>query len=135
MLSPIYTTATRGGCWFCHNQGVNQLRLLRRNYPYLLALMLKWDADSPVSFKADGHTVHDYDERFRLEDEGLIPGNQPFRWSVLDETQLWCSGMQIARVSQSKILCLSSILVCRHTAKSSSRVCLVILGGKKRACG
>lgn len=22
LLSPIYTTATRGGCWFCHNQGV-----------------------------------------------------------------------------------------------------------------
>ena len=88
MLSPIYTTATRGGCWFCHNQGVDQLRLLRRNYPELWALMLKWDADSPVSFKPDGHTVHDYDERFRLEDDGLIPENQPFRWSVLDETQL-----------------------------------------------
>ena len=88
MLSPIYTTATRGGCWFCHNQGVDQLRLLRRNYPELWALMLKWDADSPVTFKADGHTVHDYDERFRLEDEGLIPKNKPFRWSVLDETQL-----------------------------------------------
>ena len=88
LLSPVYTTVSRGGCWFCHNQGVDQLRLLRRNYPELWALMLKWDADSPVSFKADGHTVHDYDERFRLEDEGLIPGNQPFRWSVLDETQL-----------------------------------------------
>lgn len=88
MLSPIYTTATRGGCWFCHNQGVDQLRLLRRNYPDLWALMLKWDADSPVSFKADGHTVHYYDERFRLEDEGLIPENRLFRWSVLDETQL-----------------------------------------------
>ena len=41
LLSPIYTTATRGGCWFCHNQGVGQLRLLRRNYPELWALMLK----------------------------------------------------------------------------------------------
>lgn len=88
LLSPIYTTASRGGCWFCHNQGVDQLRLLRKNHPDLWALMLKWDDDSPVSFKADGHTVHDYDERFRLEDEGLIPENQPFRWSVLDETQL-----------------------------------------------
>ena len=45
-------------------------------------------ADSPVSFKADGRTVHDYDERFRLEDEGLIPENRPFRWSALNETQL-----------------------------------------------
>ena len=88
LLSPIYTTATRGGCWFCPKQPAHQLRLVRKNYPDLWALMMKWDNDSPVSFKADGHTVHDYDERFRLEDEGLIPENRPFRWSVLNETQL-----------------------------------------------
>lgn len=86
LLSPIYTTATRGGCWFCHNQGVGQLRLLRKNYPNLWALMLKWDADSPVSFKPDGHTVHDFDRRFRLEDEGLIyPDDKVFRWEMLDQ--------------------------------------------------
>ena len=34
-LSPIYTTATRGGCWFCHNQGVGQSRFLQKNYPEL----------------------------------------------------------------------------------------------------
>lgn len=86
LLSPIYTTATRGGCWFCHNQGVGQLRLLRKNYPDLWALMLKWDADSPVSFKADGHTVHDFDKRFQLEDEGLISADDKvFRWSMLEE--------------------------------------------------
>lgn len=86
LLSPIYTTATRGGCWFCHNQGVGQLRLLRRNYPDLWALMLKWDADSPVSFKPDGHTVRDYGRRFAAEDEGLIyPDDRVFRWSMLDE--------------------------------------------------
>ena len=86
LLSPIYTTAARGGCWFCHNQGVGQLRLLRRNYPDLWALMLKWDADSPVTFKADGHTVRDYDRRFAAEDEGLIyPDDRVFRWSMLGE--------------------------------------------------
>ena len=85
LLSPIYTTATRGGCWFCHNQGVGQLRLLRKNYPDLWALMLKWDADSPVTFKADGHTVHDFDRRFRLEDEGMIyPDDKIFRWEMLE---------------------------------------------------
>ena len=88
LLSPIYTTATRGGCWFCHNQGVNQLRLLRKNYPDLWALMLKWDSDSPVTFKADGHTVHDYDRRFALEDEGLIDTSQRFLWSMVDEPQM-----------------------------------------------
>ena len=86
LLSPIYTTATRGGCWFCHNQSVGQLRLLRRNYPELWALMLKWDSDSPVTFKADGHTVHDFDRRFQMEDDGLIyQDDKIFRWSMLNE--------------------------------------------------
>ena len=85
LLSPIYTTATRGGCWFCHNQSISQLRLLRKNYPELWRLLLKWDTDSPVSFKPDGHTVHDFDHRFRLEDEGLIDPKAIFRWSMLDD--------------------------------------------------
>ena len=89
LLSPIYTTATRGGCWFCHNQGVRQLRLLRKNYPELWELMLKWDKDSPVTFHADGHTVHDFDRRFQLEDEGLIyPDDRVFRWDMLDSEML-----------------------------------------------
>lgn len=79
LLSPIYTTATRGGCWFCHNQGVEQLRLLRKNYPEYWALLMKWDLDSPVTFKADGHTVHDFDRRFSLEDEGIILPGEKFR--------------------------------------------------------
>lgn len=85
LLSPIYTTATRGGCWFCHNQGVDQLRLLRRNYPDLWLLLMKWDLDSPVTFHADGHTVHDFDRRFQLEDEGKIPIDRRFRWKMLEQ--------------------------------------------------
>jgi len=95
LLSPIYTTATRGGCWFCHNQGVNQLRLLRKDYPELWALMLKWDKDSPVTFKPgyrdrngiyhDGKTVHDYEERFQLEDSGLIYLDENFRWTMIED--------------------------------------------------
>ena len=88
LLSPIYTTATRGGCWFCHNQGVDQLRLLRKNHPELWALMLKWDSDSPVTFHADGHTVHDFDERFSLEDHGIVSADEPWKWSYLQEVQL-----------------------------------------------
>lgn len=86
LLSHIYTTSARGGCWFCHNQPVNQLRLLRKNYPEYWDLMLKWDADSPVTFKADGHTVHDFERRFQAEDDGFIdPDDKCFRWSSLDE--------------------------------------------------
>lgn len=85
LLSPIYNTATRGGCWFCHNQGVNQLRLLRKNYPEYWALMLKWDKDSPVTFRSDGHTVHDFERRFEAEDYGFISPEKRFRWNLLNE--------------------------------------------------
>lgn len=86
LLSPIYTDRARGGCWFCHNQPIEQLRILRRNYPDYWALMLKWDKDSPVTFDTKGRTLHDYERRFSLEDEGLIsPDDKIFRWSMLDE--------------------------------------------------
>lgn len=85
MLSPTYETSCRDGCWFCHNQGVDQLRLLRRNYPDLWALLMKWDLDSPISFKADGHTVHDFDRRFQMEDDKLVPADRTFRWIMLEK--------------------------------------------------
>lgn len=88
LLSPIYTTALRGGCWFCHNQPIGQLRLLRKNYPEYWSIMLKWDEDSPVTFKSDGHTVHDFDRRFQMEDEGLICPDDRFRWAMLDDEML-----------------------------------------------
>lgn len=85
LLSPIYTDSLRGGCWFCPNQSVNQLRTLRRDYPDYWALMLKWDDDSPTTFKPDGRTVHDFDARFALEDEGIISPCDKWRWSYLHE--------------------------------------------------
>lgn len=85
ILSPTYESSYRDGCWFCHNQGVDQLRLLRKKHPQLWELLLKWDKDSPVSFKADGHTVHDYDCRFEQEEQGYVPTDRTFRWSMLDE--------------------------------------------------
>lgn len=89
LLSPIYTTSTRGGCWFCHNQGVDQLRLLRKDYPELWQLLLKWDKDSPTTFKPDGHTVHDFEKRFQAEDDGIIrAGDKRFRWKqILNEEE------------------------------------------------
>lgn len=88
LLSPIYTTALRGGCWFCHNQGVNQLRKLRKNYPDLWALLLKWDKDSPVTFKADGHTVRDYDKRFEMESQAKVPIGRTFKWNMLEDNKM-----------------------------------------------
>lgn len=84
LLSPIYTTATRGGCWFCPKQSVNNLRLLRKNYPELWELLLRWDLDSPFPFKGCRHTVRDYDRRFCAEDLGLIPKDKKFKWKKLE---------------------------------------------------
>lgn len=86
LLSPIYDSASRSGCWFCHNQSVEQLRQLRKNYPEYWKLLLKWDKDSPVAFKPNGKTVHDYDKRFEYEDKGYIqPDDSRFKWKCLDE--------------------------------------------------
>ena len=85
LLNPVYSKVSRGGCWFCHLQSVGQLRLLRKEHPSLWAMMLKWDEDSPTTFRADGHTVHDFEKRFILEDEGFISKNERFRWSMIDE--------------------------------------------------
>lgn len=84
ILAPTYESSCRDGCWFCHNQGVNSLRLLRRNYPDLWTLLMKWDLDSPSTYHADGHTVHDFDFRFQLEDEGKVPTDRRFRWKMLE---------------------------------------------------
>lgn len=91
LLSPIYATATRGGCWFCHNQGVDQLRILRHTYPEYWSMMLGWDNDSPVTFHADGHTLHDFDRRFEMEDKGRIPSNRSFRWKMLTDRSTYDS--------------------------------------------
>lgn len=98
LLAPTYETATRDGCWFCPKQGVEQLRLLYHTRPDLWALLLKWDKDSPVTFKAGtvdkktgekipGKTVHDYDRRFRAEDLGEVPTDRRFRWAMLDKNK------------------------------------------------
>lgn len=94
-LAPTYETSCRDGCWFCHNQGVDQLRSLRRNYPEYWALMLKWDLDSPVTFKADGHTVHDFDRRFQMEDDGVVPIDNTFRWEPINSG--WVSMFDLLR--------------------------------------
>jgi len=52
--------------------------------------LLKWDEDSPVTFKAPsreqpGRTVHDFERRFQMEDAGwLLPGDKAFKWAQLD---------------------------------------------------
>ena len=83
LLSPIYSRETRGGCWFCPKQPIDSLRRFRKEHPDLWALLLKWDTDSPVPFKPNGITVHDFDKRFELEDNGLVPTDRRFRWGTV----------------------------------------------------
>ena len=85
LLSPIYSTEVREGCWFCPKQNIGPLRRLRRYYPELWDLMLKWDNDSPFAFKTDGRTVHDYDKRFELEDQGLLKETERCAWKKMKQ--------------------------------------------------
>ncbi len=89
LLSPLYKTFNRGGCWFCHNQSVESLRNLRKTYPDLWELLLKWDNDTPdyCKFKPNGITVHDIDKRFQMEDEGYYNFSR-FGWDSLKEAQM-----------------------------------------------
>lgn len=84
ILSPTYCDSCRDGCWFCHNQSVGALRALRKKHPQLWQLLLKWDLDSPVTFKPE-RTVHDYDRRFEYEEKGFVPRGSKFKWSMLDD--------------------------------------------------
>lgn len=79
LLSPVYTTFARDGCWFCCNQPVERVRWLRKKHPELWKLMLQWDKDSPVQFKAH-YSVNMLEERFRLEEQNLCPIGKGFRW-------------------------------------------------------
>ena len=81
LVSPIYKDIARGGCWFCHNLPVGLLRWLRQKYPEYWALMLKWDADSPAPFDAHRRTLHDYDRRFAMEEDGKVQMGHKFRWA------------------------------------------------------
>ena len=93
LVSPTYATSYRDGCWFCPCQNTDSLRRLRHDWPDLWALMLKWDKDSPITFKADGLSVENYDKRFELEDMGLIRKDKRFRWSMINmpyqQQKLW----------------------------------------------
>lgn len=86
LVSPVYQGGIKGrdGCFFCPMQGLNSLRNLRRKYPDLWSLMLKWDVDSAVTFGSNGRTLHDYDKRFELEDMGLIDPDRRFRWKMIE---------------------------------------------------
>ena len=66
LYNPMYDKFKRLGCWFCPKQSLDSLRVLYLEYPQYWQMLLKWDADSPVSFKP-GMSVADLDKRFAYE--------------------------------------------------------------------
>lgn len=96
LLSPLYKFSNRGGCFYCPCQSTGQLRLLRKMYPDLWSLMLKWDADLIADqdtenprlkrYSPHGQTLHEYEARFRLEDDNLLSEHEKnFRWTMLHD--------------------------------------------------
>lgn len=71
LLSPVYESFSRDGCWFCGFQTLNQLRNLRKNHSDKWEIMLRLDSDSPKTFRADGTTLHDIENRFLQEDRQM----------------------------------------------------------------
>lgn len=68
LYSPLYNDEIhRDGCWFCNKASIKDLMDVYKNYPDYWKLLLELDNDSPYSFRANGETVHDLDERFKKE--------------------------------------------------------------------
>lgn len=97
LLSPLYDHSKRGGCFFCPCQSTGQLRLLRKMYPDLCGMMLKWDEDLMndaqtsnkhggrlKQYSPHGQTLHDYEERFKLEDDGFIYPGEKWQWNMIN---------------------------------------------------
>jgi 3'-phosphoadenosine 5'-phosphosulfate sulfotransferase (PAPS reductase)/FAD synthetase len=66
LLSPIYETSFRGGCWFCPKQSIKQLKNLYINYPELFNKLKEMEKDSFNTFRVD-KTLNELEERFKKE--------------------------------------------------------------------
>ena len=72
LLNPLYEKFTRLGCWICGNQRINDLRILRKDYPSLWQEALDLEKDSRTTFNPNRLTFKKLDERFAREDMQLI---------------------------------------------------------------
>ena len=70
LLSPVYDFTDRGGCWFCPNDKMEELRHLYDHHPNLWARMLELQALPGKVSEKFNRTMRfsDIDERFRQED-------------------------------------------------------------------
>lgn len=66
LLSPIYKSSFRGGCWFCPKQNIKQLECLCINHPELWQVLKEMEKDSHNTFKPN-ITLTELEKRFKKE--------------------------------------------------------------------
>ena len=66
LVSPIYKTSFRGGCWFCPKQRLSQLKWLYKEHNDLWNILKDMEKDSFNTFRPNT-TLKDLEERFKEE--------------------------------------------------------------------
>ena len=66
LLSPIYKTSFRGGCWFCIKQNLKQLKWLYETHNDLWNKLKEMEKDSFNTFKIN-YTIEQLEEKFKKE--------------------------------------------------------------------
>ena len=67
LLSPIYKTSFRGGCWFCPKQRLSQLKWLYKEHNDLWNILKDMEKDSFNTFRPNT-TLKDLEERFKNDE-------------------------------------------------------------------
>ena len=70
LVSPIYKTSFRGGCWFCIKQSIKQLRGLYKEHKDLWNILKEMEKDSHNTFRPD-YTIEQLEERFKKEQKQM----------------------------------------------------------------
>lgn len=70
LLSPIYKTSFRGGCWFCVKQRLTQLEWLYKEHNELWRELRKMEKDSFNTFKPN-YTLEQLENRFKSKYERI----------------------------------------------------------------
>lgn len=66
LVSPIYKTSFRGGCWFCPKQSLKQLKWLYREHKDLWNILRSMEKDSHNTFRPD-YTLKQLEQIFKYE--------------------------------------------------------------------
>jgi hypothetical protein len=70
LVSPIYQTGTRGGCWFCPNAKIKSFAELKNNHPHLWQELVELSKESNLisqNFKY-GMTLQEVERKINLID-------------------------------------------------------------------